>query len=337
MNEENQITFTAAPRSEVSRLGILVVYFLKDDGDIPLLSLHFDRIEMHTKVPYTIYAVANRVSDIARRKISERPHVKMVEPPATSLRASREHGYYLDAMLPVALSDGVSHICTLDVDSFPISDNWVDVLVKAAPKDSGLSGVLRSENGDVALPHPSCILARRDFFERFMPSFSPDSDSTPGFRNFLHGTGQSADTGIRLGYILWQNKLPWGYLTRTNMRNPHYLMAGIYGDIVFHLGSAGRGNIFRQDFNHSILHRMSAPVERVHTVGQRGLALRRALLRFALRDVEERVITRNRETFHLLREQLVLDPDSLFGYLQGSEPAGAILELSSIDVRESKI
>ena len=334
MDPENQTPLP--PREAVSRLGILVVYFLKDDGDLPLLALHLDRIEMHTKVPYTIYAVANRVSKRARAMISDRPNVKILEPTTTPLRASREHGYYLDAMLPVALADGVSHICTLDVDSFPIRDSWVDVLLNAAPAESGLSGVLRSENGDVALPHPSCILARRDFFERFMPSFSPDSDSTPGFRTFLHSTGQSADTGIRLGYILWQNKIRWGYLVRTNTRNPHYLMAGIYGDIIFHLGSAGRGNVFRQDFNNSILHRASAPIERVHTVGPRSQALQRALLRFARRDVEERVITRNRETFHLLREQLVLDPDALIGYLQGSGPLGASPELASIDSRESR-
>ena len=60
--------------------------------------------------------------------------------------------------LPVALADGVSHICTLDVDSFPIDDAWIDVLVASAPPASGLTGVLRVENGDVALPHPSCIL-----------------------------------------------------------------------------------------------------------------------------------------------------------------------------------
>jgi hypothetical protein len=334
MDPENQTPLPS--REAVSRLAILVVYFLKDDGDLPLLALHLDRIEMHTKVPYTLYAVANRVSKSALAMIGERPNVKILKPPTTALRASREHGYYLDAMIPVALADGVSHICTLDVDSFPIRDSWVNVLLHAAPEESGLSGVLRSENGDVALPHPSCVLARRDFFERFMPSFSPDSDSTPGFRTFLHSTGQSADTGIRLGYILWHNKMPWGYLVRTNTRNPHYLMAGIYGGVVFHLGSASRGNVFRKDFDNSVMHRASAPIERAHTIGPRSQGLQRALLRIARRDVEERVITRNRETFHLLREQLVLDPDALIAYLEGSGPLAASPELASIDSRESR-
>ncbi len=336
MNEENQIVLAMAPGSEVSRLGILVVYFLKDEGAIPLLALHLDRIEMHTKVPYTLYAVANRVSKTAWKMISERPNVKIVEPPLTSLRASSEHGYYLDAMLAVALSDGVSHICTLDVDSFPISDTWVDILVNAAPEESGLTGILRAENGDVALPHPSCILARRDFFERFTPSFSPDSNMTPNFRTFLRSTGQSADTGIRIGYTLWQNQLPWGILLRTNTRNPHFMMAGIYGDIVFHLGSAGREHASRQDFKHSFMHRVSSPIKRFRFSGPRSRKLQQALLRFARGDVDKHILTRNTQVFLLLQHQLVTNPDALLGYLQGSEPLGASTELASIDSRESK-
>jgi len=37
-----------------------------------------------------------------------------------------------------------------------------------------------------------------------------------------------------------------------------------------------------------------------------------------------------------LREQLVLDPDALIGYLQGSGPTGASPELARIDSRESR-
>lgn len=113
----------AAAAADVAHLGILVVYFLKDDGDLPLLRLHLDRIARHTHVPYTLYAVANRVSPKARALIETQPNVRICEVPPTDLRASREHGYYLDAILPIALADGVSHVCTLDVDSFPIADD----------------------------------------------------------------------------------------------------------------------------------------------------------------------------------------------------------------------
>jgi hypothetical protein len=313
-------TATAAP---VDHLGILVVYFLKDDHDLPLLELHLDRIERHTHVPYTLYAVANRVTDRARSLVEARPNVRICEVPVTPLRASREHGFYLDAMLPIALADGVSHICTLDVDSFPIDDSWIEVLAAAAPTASGLTGILRVENGDVALPHPSCILARREFFEEYMPSFAPDSDYTPEFRRFLQSTEQAADTGIRLGYALWQHELTWGHLIRTNVRNPHYLLAGIYGEVIFHLGSAGRGKVFRQDFRESTIHRLSAPIERLPMRGRLGTSARRSALRFLRRDVENRVMDDNASMYESLRSALARDPDGLISYLRGEPPTAA--------------
>lgn len=309
--------------ADVRHLAILVVYFLKDDADIPLLRLHLDRIARHTHVPYTLYAVANRVSPRARALIEAQPNVRICEVPATNLRASREHGHYLDAILPIAVDDGASHVCTLDVDSFPIADDWVEVIVRAAPPASGLAGVLRSENGDVALPHPSCVLARREFFEEHRPSFSPDSDYTPEFRAFLRATEQAADTGIHLGYVLWRNRLPWGHLARTNVRNPHYLMAGIYADVVFHLGSAGRTAVFRQDFSNSMLHRLSSPLERVPAMGPRTTAMRRAVVRFIRRGVEFQVMDDNGQTYEALRALLARDPDGLISYLRGEPPAAA--------------
>ena len=171
----------------------------------------------------------------------------LVDVPDTALRGSREHGYYLDQLWRHALATDATHLCTLDVDAFPIRDDWVDAVAARITPESGLAAVSRLENGDTELPHPSCTLARRDFFERFKPSFSPDSDGTPEFRRFRITTGQSADTGIQLGYALWTAGLPWGRLVRTNAVNPHYLMAGIYGDAVFHLGGIGRGKLFRED------------------------------------------------------------------------------------------
>jgi hypothetical protein len=109
---------------------------------------------------------------------------------------------------------------------------------------------------------------------------------------------------------------------RTNVRNPHYLMAGIYGDVIFHLGSAGRGKVFRQDFRESTMHRLSAPIERLPLRGRVGTAARRSTLRFLRRDIEERVVLQNSDSYAALRRELVRDPDGLIGYLQGA-PAGA--------------
>ena len=193
--------------------------------------------------------------------------------------AAGEHGYYLDEMVPLALDRDVSHVCTLDVDSFPIDDAWLDTLLAAAPPATGLVGVLREENGDVALPHPSCILAPRSFYERWHPSFWPEPEPTPEFRRFVRATGQSADTGIRLASLLWNEQLPWGKLRRTNAVNPHYLLAGIYGDSVFHMGGITRGKVFRTDLDGSRTHKLTQPLEHLPAPTPKLKDARRKLLR----------------------------------------------------------
>jgi hypothetical protein len=249
--------------------------------------------------------------------LDAQPNVVVCDTPDTDLRGSREHAFHLDGLAQQALAAGVTHVCTLDVDSFPIRDDWVDVVAAQMPDASGLAAVLRVENGDTALPHPSCTFARRELFERFSPSFSPDSDGTPEFRAFLRATGQSADTGIRLGYALWSAGLPWGQLVRTNTVNPHYLMAGIYADAVFHLGGVGRGKLFRKDLEQSAVHRLSRPIERLPVGAGAPADAKRALLRRVRGRKEDRLAAQNRDFYAVLRAWLLSDPDGLLAYLRG--------------------
>ena len=301
----------------VDHLGILVVCYLKDDDDLPLLDLHLARVARHRQVRTTTFVAANRATDAARALVAAQPDTVLCDLPSTDLRGSREHAAYLDALVPIALDAGVSHVCTLDVDSFPVRDDWVDVAAAAMPAESGLAAVCRLENGDTRLPHPSCTFARRDFFAVDPPSFSPDSDGTPEFRRFLRTTGQRADTGIRLGERLWSAGRPWGRLTRTNRRDPHYLMAGIYADAVFHLGGVGRGKLFRRDLAQSTIHRATRPIERLPVgTGSVAQAKRAALTRVRGRR-EAQLAQQNRATFEVLRHWLLADPDGLLGYLRG--------------------
>jgi hypothetical protein len=304
----------------IAHLAILVVYHLASDADIPLLRLHLDRIARHTSVPYTLYAVTNRLPEGAAALVGAAPNVVVCEVPATSLRGSREHGYYLDALLPVALRGPATHVCTLDVDSFPIDDGWLDSLVALMPADSGLVGVLRAENGDVTLPHPSCILARRDFFDRFPVTFSPEGDGTDTHQRFLRATGQWPDTGVALAEALWAANLPWGELRRTNTVDEHYLLGGIYADAVFHLGGVTRGKVFRRDLMRSRVHRMTRPLEVLPRPG-------RSLAERMRRPAERRLAAENRAAYARITASLLDDPDMLFARLRGRPVAdGAVRE-----------
>lgn len=291
----------------IRHLGVLVVYHLKDDDDLPLLRLHLERIHRHTRVPYTLFAVANRVSPAARALIQAQPNVVLCDITPTDARGSREHGYYLDAMVPIALASGVSHVCTLDVDSFPINDGWLDVLVAKAPR-SGVAAVSRAENGDPCLPHPSCLLAPRGLFEEHAISFSPDPDDTREYRRFARATGQAPDTGVRLAVALWASNEEWGRLLRSNTSNPHYLMAGIYDGVVFHLGGLGRGKVFRAD-----LHKSRLPGRLASFAPFPARSGRRR------RGEEQEAGERNRAIYAELRARLIDDPDGLFAYLLGHD------------------
>ena len=305
---------------------MLVVYFLRDDADMGLLQLHCDRVARHTNVPYTIYATANRCSTEAKRLVAAQAHIEMVEVPNTQLRGSAEHGYYLDALLNVALQGPATHMCTLDVDSFPIVDNWIDIVAGELDPGSGVAGVLRLENADTALAHPSCIFGTRDFFERYHPSFAPFPPLTESLRAFLRDTGQRSDTGIDVVARLWQARLGWGKLLRSNVNDAHYLMAGVYGDAIFHLGGVGRGKVFRRDLELSRAHRLSRKLQVIPKwLGGNG----KRILKMRV-DVEKRMASQNRNLYLLLREWLVADFDGMLAYLRGDasgEPWVQRLEL----------
>jgi hypothetical protein len=307
----------------IRRLAILVVYLVRNDDELALLALHLDRIRRHTSIPYTLYASTNRATPAADAAVRAAPNVVICDVEPTEERGSREHAYYLDAMMARARADGATHIVTFDVDSFPIDDRWVDVLAAAMPDESGVAAILRVENGDSALPHPSCTMLRHDFLDRYEPSFSPDSDLTPEFRRFLRATQQAGDTGIRIGHTLNSEGLPWGKLLRTNTVDVHYLMAGLYADVVFHLGAGARATLFRKDLERSRVHRWTKPIERVRTHRESTRRFKHRVLAMARARAEGRFIAANEEVAAQIRAWLLDDPDGLFAYLRGGAGRGA--------------
>ncbi|MEO6468405.1 MAG: hypothetical protein ABIP21_04845 [Acidimicrobiia bacterium] len=300
-------------------LAILVVYYLSNDDDLPILGLHLDRIERHTRVPFQVYGAANRVTPAVRAMLADRGWLQVCEIEPTELRGSREHAFYLDALMARARADGADRIATFDVDSFPIDDTWLEVMETAAGS-SGLAGILRVENGDTVLPHPSGLLVHAEFLDRYEPSFSPDSDRTPEFRRFLHSTGQAGDTGLGFAYALWSDQLAWGRLLRSNGVDVHPIIAGIYADSVFHLAGVARGSLFRRDLARSRVHRITGPLERMPVTGGLG-RVKRSVLERVRAPAERAIVERNRVVFGRARAALLEDSDAFVAYLRGGEHA----------------
>ncbi|MGZ4675012.1 MAG: hypothetical protein ACXVJ7_03120 [Acidimicrobiia bacterium] len=307
----------------IRELRLLVVYVVRDDDDEFLLDLHLDRVARHTTVPYRILAATPHVTARAAAVLAARPDVEVVPIPPFGERGSREHAHHLDALLARAVADtDADHLGTLDLDSFPVRDAWHDLLLAPSPPP-GIAGILRRENGDTVLPHPSCLLLPRRFVEAHPVSFSPDSDGTREFREFLRRTGQRADTGIRLARLLSDTGTPWHRVTRSNAVDLHPVIAGLYGDAVFHLGAGTRRRtVFRRDLAASRVHRWTAPIERLPVPGALRAGKRRVLAATRGR-AERRIIAGNRAAAATAIAALRRDPDALFAHLRGEGPLPA--------------
>ena len=241
------------------KIGIACVYFYGEDAEwIMELQLRYIASMMGGH-EYRVFAGANRLSFALRNRLAATANLEIVSLPWFDGEGSEEHAFYLDKLLDRAAADGCTHLATVDADSFPVLADWPDALIQRMGKDVRLAAVLRAENLDTHLPHPCGLFMERSFFLQYKPSMLPSKSeiSSPSFQEFIRQTGQRIDTGIGYGYVLWKHKEPWLPLMRSNKWNPHFIMAGIYGDVFFHLGATSRRQFFYVEFaRNPLLHLM---------------------------------------------------------------------------------
>jgi hypothetical protein len=130
------------------------------------------------------------------------------------------HGRALDRLLKQVPAE-TEYVVTLDTDSFPIRDGWLENVLGRLRDGASLVGVWRDEMAPEIRPyvHPSCLAARRETLVEL------------GI-NFAREDGQDVGQNITGGRI--------SRLRRSNARNLHFLLAGVYGDLVYHHGAGSR-------------------------------------------------------------------------------------------------
>ena len=229
-----------------SFIGLCVVYLVDEPYEF-LFYKHLEQIRRCSEnFNIRIYAAVNRLAPKYVEHLRVLDFVKLCELAPTVLRGSDEHAHYLDQLTALALSDGAAYIATLDVDSFPIDPNWLARSQAMLRDGAALVGVLRTENRDIATPHPSYMFFAREFHERFRPTFA--LPSSPLSEAFLRASGQRRlDTGAGYAMVLAAHQLPWARLLRSNKVNDHPLMGGVYGHMVYHFGGVSRDKVFVVD------------------------------------------------------------------------------------------
>ena len=298
------------------KLGIAVVYLVRDDSEV-LLRLHLDRIRRHTSVPYAIHGTALRLPRPFHHYLDARNiRLHQLSGP-TEVLAHIEHSWFLTQLLQRALDDGCSHLATLHVDSFPIADHWAQQLAASLSPQVPVTAVMEPMEGDtMARPNLAGMMALAEFWRESRPSLipTPELEKTAEWRRFIERHQQGVvHSGVGLGYRLEQTGKTWAPILRTNSRRRHPVLAGVYGDKIFHLGAATRAKHF---FTNPV------PVSETAAMRlRRGLAATvRRILPASIRRIfrplrplgnfyDERPLRTNERIYSEIRRELFVDPD----------------------------
>ncbi|MBP6872849.1 MAG: hypothetical protein KBC43_12640 [Bacteroidales bacterium] len=220
------------------KLGITVIYFAKKREGW-MIRVHLTFIRKNTNVPYKIYAGTERLLPEFRKKLDGDDIIVCPLSPTNEI-AGKENSFYLEQLFRYAIQDGCTHIAVFHVDSFPVRPDWVNYLLNKLDEGYQLAAIERCEELDYK-PHSSFMFFSTGYYVKYHPSLrlSEEERKEKSYRKYLKAYPHIPDTGSGFGYQLFKDNLSWYRMQRSNTRQDHRLFAGIYDDLVFHLGAAG--------------------------------------------------------------------------------------------------
>lgn len=190
----------------------------------PWVRLCLERLERHTPDgSYAVYVWDNSALPEQLELLEASAHVSVF-----SAREHKDvrHGRALDRLLR-EIPEETEYVVTLDTDSFPVRDGWLENLLGRLRDGASIAGIWRDEMAPEITPyvHPSCFAVRRDTLRELGINFAREGGQDVG-QNL---TAAVLEAGGRVSR-----------LRRSNARNVHFLLAGIYGDLVYHHGAGSR-------------------------------------------------------------------------------------------------
>jgi hypothetical protein len=194
---------------------------------------HRRLIAGHPRVRLRPRAVVARIGRIANR----------VPGPYAGRLFERRHPSALDH-LARKVPAGFDYIVTLDNDSFPVRNDWLDVLVGGCEQGAAVSGVYRDELAEALHPfiHVSGLCVGRADLRELGVSFGLNVDPLGEHED---NDQFNRDVGQKITYEFLERGRTIAPLHRSNNLNVHFILGGIYGDVVYHHGAGGRRAFFR--------------------------------------------------------------------------------------------
>ncbi len=240
----------AAPRRPTPpRTAILVVngfdrrgrwgdFNVDEAREFPWIDLCLRQIERHSRgSSYEVLVWDNTWMPEHKELIERHPRVRRFEPaqPGTDVR----HGAALDRLVQ-KVRPATTFVITLDTDSFPVRDGWIENLTGRLNDDVLVAGAWRDEMlpRKPAFVHPCCLAVRRRTLRELGAQFV---------------IGDGADVAHNVTVAVEQAGARASKLRRSNAFNAHFLMGAVYGDLVYHQGAGSRAPTFsaRRDAAHA--------------------------------------------------------------------------------------
>ncbi len=237
------VTGPPAGKRRAPRTAVLVVngfdrrgrwgsYNEDEAREFPWVRLCLDQIAKHSRgSSYEVLVWDNSWMPEHRAVIEADPKVRMFSPAKEGDEI--RHGTALDQLVK-KVRPGTKFIITLDTDSFPIRNGWIENLTGRLDDETLLAGVWRDEMvpRKPAFIHPCCLAVRRRTLKELGASFR---------------VGKAADVGHQVMLAVEERGARVSRLRRSNHWNPHFLMGAVYGDLVYHQGAGSRAPVFSAD------------------------------------------------------------------------------------------
>jgi len=200
-------------------------YNVDEARRFPWIRLCLEQLERHTsESAYEALVWDNSFLPEHLEILEVSPRVSVFSERET--QADERHPRALDRLLR-EVSTETEYVVTLDTDAFPIRDGWLDELLGRLDAGAWMTGVWRDEMAPEVEPfvHPSCLASRRDTLLHLNAVFRRSG-------------GQDVGQNITKTVLAAGGRI--SPLRRSNAVDLHFLMAGIYGDLVYHHGAGSR-------------------------------------------------------------------------------------------------
>jgi hypothetical protein len=200
--------------------------------EFPWVDLCLTQIERHSRSSdYEVLVWDNTWMPEHRDLIERHDRVRRFQ--ARDEGRELRHGQSLDRLVK-KVRPGTEFVITLDTDSFPVRDGWIENLTARLDDEVLVAGVWRDEMAPrkPAFIHPSCLAVRR----------STLTDLGVGF-----AIGEGNDVAQTVTTAVLERGKRVSRLRRSNVWEPHFLMGAVYGDLIYHQGAGSRAPMFSQE------------------------------------------------------------------------------------------